>query len=121
MLYYNQKNKRRSQILRKNLTDAEALLWYRLRRKQLCGVQFYRQRPILNYIVDFYAPIAKLVIEVDGGQHFEPKGMNQDRLRDESLKQLGLKVLRFNNLEVLQSLDDVVSHIFNQIIYTNPP
>ena len=75
----------------------------------------------LDYIVDFYAPIAKLVIEVDGGQHFEPKGMNQDRLRDESLKQLGLKVLRFNNLEVLQSLDDVVSHIFNQIIYTNPP
>src|SRR3990167_8184750 len=54
MLFYNKNNKQHSQQLRKNLTKAEALLWSRLRRKQLCGLQFYRQKPILNYIIDFF-------------------------------------------------------------------
>ena len=53
------------------MTDAEHRLWFRLRRKQLLGLQFYRQKPIGKYIVDFYAPAVALVIEVDGGQHFE--------------------------------------------------
>ena len=56
------------------MTDAEQLLWQRLRRKQILGLQFYRQKPILNFIVDFYCPSVSLVIECDGGQHFTVEG-----------------------------------------------
>ena len=111
-----------SQILRKNLTDAEKVLWSRLRRKQLCGIQFYRQKPILNYIVDFYAPAVNLVVEIDGGQHYEHVYAERDKIRDETLSKLNLKVLRFSNLEVLNKIDDIMSVIFNEIdVYKNPP
>ncbi len=63
MLRYNQNLKNRARQLRKNLTDSEKALWSRLRGKQVLGVQFYRQKPIGGYIVDFYAPTANLVIE----------------------------------------------------------
>lgn len=122
MLYYNKQNKLNSQLLRKKPTDAEKLLWSRLRRRQLCDVQFYRQKPILNYIVDFYAPSVNLIIEVDGSQHFDVEGIGKDKIRDQYLIQLNLTVLRFNNLEVLNKIEDVVLHIFNVIdIYKNPP
>jgi len=122
MLYYDKKNKLNSQYLRKNLTATESLLWSRLRRKQLCGVQFYRQKPILNYVLDFYAPVVKLVIEIDGGQHYEQSMIARDAVRDDNLFKLGLTVLRFSNLEVLNSIDDVVSVIFNKVSgYKNPP
>ena len=65
MLKYNPKLKANARQLRQNLTDSELSLWRRLRGKQLAGVQFYRQKPIGRYIVDFYAPKAKLVIEID--------------------------------------------------------
>ena len=53
------------------MTDAEQRLWWRIRNKQICSTQFYRQKPLLSFIVDFYCPKAKLVIELDGSQHFE--------------------------------------------------
>ena len=56
------------------MTDAEILLWHKLRRKQLFGLQFFRQKPLGNYIVDFYCPSARLVIEIDGGQHYTEEG-----------------------------------------------
>ena len=69
MLRYNPALKERARQLRKQMTAAENELWSRLRLKQVLGVQFYRQKPIGDYIVDFYAPKAKLVLEVDGSQH----------------------------------------------------
>ena len=71
------------------MTNAERMLWSKLRRKQVLGIQFYRQKPIGNYIVDFYAPSAKLVVEVDGSQHLEPDHVEQDRRRDRYLAKLG--------------------------------
>ena len=68
MLSYDKQLKALSQHLRKNMTDAENMLWLKLRRKQLKGHQFYRQKMIGKYIVDFYCPKANLVIEFDGGQ-----------------------------------------------------
>jgi very-short-patch-repair endonuclease len=123
MLYYQKKLKANAQILRKNLTDAERKLWSRIRGKYFCGVQFYRQKPIGNYIVDFYAPAVKLVIELDGGQHFEQEHIAYDELRDAYLVKQGLKVLRFNNLQVLQSIDLVLEMIFQEInkVQKNPP
>ena len=111
VLSYNKKLKFNARSLRNNTTDAENLLWSRLRRRQLCDIQFYRQKPIGNFIVDFYAPKALLVIEVDGGQHYEEIHVQQDQMRDAYLKNQNLKVLRFNNLEVSQSLDSVIEVI----------
>jgi very-short-patch-repair endonuclease len=89
MLKYNPKLKANARQLRQNLTDSELSLWRRLRGKQLAGVQFYRQKPIGDYVVDFYAPKAKLVIEIDGSQHLEASHVAQDRERDEYLGALG--------------------------------
>ena len=109
---YNKNLKLASRDLRNNMTDAEQLLWSRLRNKQILGLQFYRQKPILNYIVDFYCPAANLVIECDGSQHFTDDGLEADRIRDEALAQLGLKVLRFDNGQVMGRVDDVVEEVY---------
>jgi very-short-patch-repair endonuclease len=112
MLKYSAHLKDPARQLRRNLTDSEALLWSRLRNKQLLGLQFYRQKPIGEYIVDFYAPRAKLVVEVDGSQHMEEEHALKDRDRDAYLASLGLKVLRFNSREVLNEGDAVVGEIY---------
>ncbi len=110
---YNKYLKLPSRDLRNNMTDAEQMLWQRLRRKQILGLQFYRQKPLLNFIVDFYCPAANLVIECDGGQHFTDEGLEADRVRDEVLVELGLVVLRFSNRQVLTEIDGVVEQIYS--------
>ena len=94
MFHYNPRLKTKARSLRANPTDAELRLWYRLRRKQILGVQFYRQKTIGNYIVDFYAPAVKLVVEVDGAHHFTLSQAEYDKRRSEYLEQRGLRVLR---------------------------
>ena len=111
MLRYRGDLKFRARQLRKNMTESERVLWSRLRGKQLSGIQFYRQKPIGEYIVDFYAPKAKLIIEVDGSQHMQTDHYDKDRYRDESLASLSLKVIRFNSREVLEETDEVVEVI----------
>jgi very-short-patch-repair endonuclease len=101
-----------SSLLAYESTDAELRLWHRLRRKQILGVQFYRQRPIGNYIADFYTPAAKLVIELDGAQHLEIGQAKYDVQRTKDLEQLGLKVLRFDDRQVLLQTDSVLETIF---------
>ena len=115
MLHYRAGNKDKARQLRKNLTDSESALWSRVRGKQLLGVQFYRQKPIGLYIVDFFAPRAKLVIEVDGSQHRQVDHLQRDELRDSYLADLGLKVMRFNSSEVLRETDAVVAVIYRTI------
>jgi very-short-patch-repair endonuclease len=114
-LNYNGNLKNKARQLRKNLTDSEKGLWSRLRNKQLLGIQFYRQKPIGEHIVDFFAPKAKLVVEVDGSQHRVGDHVQKDRIRDAYLASLGLKVLRFNSREVLKERDSVVEAIYRMI------
>ncbi len=95
--------------LRANQTEAENALWQRVRRKQIAGLQFYRQKPLLSFIVDFYCPAAELVIELDGSQHREPEHLERDRERDARLSSIGLTVLRFDNRQVLLELDGVLT------------
>jgi len=128
MLHYRPNLKNNARLLRNNLTESERVLWSRLRGKQLLGVQFYRQKPIQNYIVDFFAPKVKLVIEVDGSQHLKEDEFQRDKIRDESLASLGLTVLRFNSNEVLNETDAVADAIYRRIadflnskIPLNPP
>ena|SRR5918992_1450750 len=115
MLRYNNRLKPKARDLRKNITDSENVLWSRLRRKQLLGVQFYRQKPIGNYVVDFFAPRARLVVEVDGSQHMEDHLIRADQRRDAYLTNLGLQVLRFDNRQVLQDTDRVVEVIYRTL------
>jgi very-short-patch-repair endonuclease len=112
VLKYNAHLKDKARQLRKDLTDSEAALWSRLRNKQLLGIQFYRQKPIGEYIVDFFAPRAKLVVEVDGSQHTEGDQALKDRARDGYLVSLGLKVLRFNSRETREEIDAVVGGVY---------
>ncbi|MGB2828136.1 MAG: endonuclease domain-containing protein [Dehalococcoidales bacterium] len=127
MLPYNENLKQPARQLRKNMTDAERQLWMKLRMKQLNGFQFYRQKPIGDYIVDFFCPRAKLVIEVDGSQHFTDEKAEYDRIRDEYLGSLGLRVLRFSNSDVMAHIEGVVKRIEEGIplspekIPLNPP
>jgi very-short-patch-repair endonuclease len=99
------------------MTDAEQRLWFRIRGRQLKGYQFYRQKPIGNYIVDFYCPKAKLVIELDGGQHYKDEGLLKDKVRDEYLAGLGLQVLRFSDRDVLMQTDSVLEKIWSCLQY----
>ena len=97
------------------MTDAERHLWARIKMKQLKGYQFYRQKPIGDYIVDFFCPRAKLVIEVDGSQHFSDEMTEYDRIRNDYLSSLGLRVLRFTNIDVLTHIESVVESIIENI------
>jgi very-short-patch-repair endonuclease len=106
----------RARELRKNLTDAERLLWHHLRLRQINGDRFRRQRPVGPYILDFVCLEKKLVIEVDGGQHSEEK--DYDMRRDEWLQNRGFKVLRFWNHEVLTEIDAVKEVIWKTMVET---
>lgn len=113
---YRNNLKTPSRDLRGSMTDAEQLLWSRLRRKQLNGVQFYRQKPLGPYIVDFFAPSAGLVVEVDGSQHAGADHLERDRVRDQCLADEGLLVLRFNNRQVLLEIDSVLERIAKKVL-----
>lgn len=120
MLYYNKKLKHVARSLRNNMTDTEVLLWSRIRRKQLKGFQFYRQKTIGNYIVDFYCPSGKLIIELDGSQHFTENGIRKDKERDLYLMNLGFKVLRFPSTEVFSNIDGIVEEIHESLPMESP-
>ncbi|MBI4740165.1 MAG: endonuclease domain-containing protein [Betaproteobacteria bacterium] len=120
---YNPTLKKHARTLRSNMTDAEQVLWHRIRRKQIRGMQFYRQKPLLAFIVDFYCPEAKLVIELDGGQHFEEAHQIEDQERDAALARSGLRVLRFDNRQVLLETGAVlavIDEIVMERVLANP-
>jgi very-short-patch-repair endonuclease len=94
-------------------TEAEKALWLRINKKQLNGLRFRRQHPIVYFVADFYCPQAKLVIEVDGGIHKQYAQFEYDRARDQELIVHGLTVLRFTNEEVLTDIDTVVRKILD--------
>ncbi len=98
-----------SQQLRRDQTKEERKLWYEFLKAYT--VKFHRQYVIGNYIVDFYCHKAKLVIELDGGQHYDPSEAEKDLRRTEELEHRGLKVIRFSNLDVLQNFNGVCEAI----------
>ncbi|MCQ4288707.1 endonuclease domain-containing protein [Pseudomonas stutzeri] len=106
--------------LRSQLTDCERLLWRQLRNRQLGGMKFRRQHPSPPYVLDFYCAERMLVVELDGGQHYEEIGLEKDRLRTDYLERQGLEVLRFSNLDVLQNLDGVLTEILRWVEARSP-
>jgi very-short-patch-repair endonuclease len=123
VLPYNKNLKNLARNLRKNMTDAERRLWSKVRRKQLKKHQFYRQKNIGDYIVDFYCPAGKLIIEIDGGQHYSEENILKDESRDRFMSDLGFKVLRFSNSDVFNNIEGVVKVIYDHLneIPPNPP
>ena len=104
----SQRNTAIAKTLRKQMTDAERFLWQQLRARRLAGAKFKRQQPIGSYVVDFVCFEARLVIEVDGGQHLDCVA---DQRRDAWLESQGFSVLRFWNHEVLTESPSVLERI----------
>jgi very-short-patch-repair endonuclease len=101
--------------LRKNSTEEEKKLWQYLRNRQFEGLKFYRQYGIGSYIADFYCPSLKLVIELDGSQHFTEDGLEYDKIREEFMNSLGIKTIRFNNNDVMTNIEGVLEGIKNHV------
>ena len=97
--------------LRKDMTLAERIIWHAVRAHRFSGVSFRRQAPIGPYIADFLSHRAKLIIEIDGGQHFEDAHERRDAIRDAYLRARGFRVLRFNNHEVMTNREGVLTVI----------
>ena len=113
MLPYSRKSKSRAQELRRNATPQENKLWYQFLRKH--PSPFARQKPIDHYIVDFLCHSKKLVIEIDGNQHFTDDGLEYDRVRTDVLESLGLHVMRFTNHQIDSSFHAVCTEIQKHI------
>ena len=112
-IYYNPKLKEYARELRKNATFTERLLWKYLRVGQLNGYHFLRQKPIDEFIVDFYCKRLKLVIEIDGVTHNDKQGY--DKRRENRLKELGFTVLRFDGYTILENVTGALDLIMNCI------
>ena len=107
--------------LRDSLTPAEAVLWKNLQRSQLNGNKFRRQHSVGNYILDFYCPESRLAIELDGQGHFNSITSEYDGARTKFLRQLNIRVLRFENRAVFENLDAVLEVIRNHATTPSPP
>ena len=105
------KLKQRRQELRRNQTDTEKTLWIHLRNRQFHGLRFFRQYSIGPYILDFYCPVKKLAIELDGGQHNEAENREYDAARSDYLRAQGIAVIRFWNHEVLLDVQSVLTRL----------
>ncbi|MGC2779074.1 MAG: DUF559 domain-containing protein [Bradyrhizobium sp.] len=100
-----------ARILRQNSTDAERILWSELRGHRLLGAGFRRQVPIDRYIVDFVCHVARLVIELDGGEHFSTEGEQRDASRSAVIEAKGFHILRFANNDVMTNRSGVLETI----------
>jgi very-short-patch-repair endonuclease len=111
IILYNPKLKELARQLRNNSTKAEIILWLKLKGKQMYGYDFHRQKPIDNFILDFFCNELMLAIEVDGYSHELLEVYNKDVKKDEKLNKLGITVLRFSDHQVLKEMDNVLRAI----------
>src|SRR3990172_1378095 len=117
-IYYNPKLKEFARQLRKNCTKAEIKLWQHLKCGQMHGYDFHRQKPIDNYVVDFFCNQLHLAIEIDGLTHQVDEVYENDKRKEAKLNQLGIKVLRFQDDDVLNNIENVLLHIERYIQYS---
>lgn len=118
-IYYNNNLKDKARKLRQSGNLAEALLWRELRGRRILNYQFSRQKPIGNYIVDFYCSKLKLVIEIDGMSH--DWKLDYDTLRTQYIENLGIKILRFKDSEVRKNISNIVSIIESWVMNNEQP
>ncbi len=114
-IYNRQTGNIRRRQLRNEMTKAEAILWSKLRRRQMKGYKFRRQFGIENYVIDFYCPELKLAIEVDGDSHFIGNAPADDIIRQKDIEEYGIIFLRFQNDEIYRNLNGVLFTIEEKI------
>ena len=110
---YNEKLINNSRELRKNMTPEEKHLWYDFLKN--LDITVHRQKVIFDFIVDFYIPSCKIVIELDGSQHYEKENHKNDKERDLKLSSEGITVLRYTNLQIKRDFENVCKDILNSI------
>ena len=115
---YNPELKELARDLRKNMTFSEVLLWNELKQKKILGYDFDRQRPVDNYIVDFYCKELSLAIEIDGSTHYYRD--EEDEIRQKNLEKLGVHFLRFDDMEIKKNMFNVLRVIEDWIIKNQP-
>jgi very-short-patch-repair endonuclease len=113
-LWYDPKLKKVARLLRKNSTLAEILLWNKLKRKQVLGYDFHRQKPVDKYVVDLFCPRLMLAVEIDGSSHDDR--LDEDNLRQRELEQRGIRFLRFTDEDVKRNLEGVLEQIQGWIL-----
>jgi very-short-patch-repair endonuclease len=118
---YEQRSQPFARTLRKQMTDAEVILWSYLRRGLLTGLRFRRQHPIGPYVADFAGVSARLVVEIDGDTHFSADEKAYDRSRDAYIRYRGWRVLRVTNMEVYRNLSGVLDIISHHACAHTPP
>jgi very-short-patch-repair endonuclease len=115
------KQRTRARPLRQDLTDAERTIWNAIRAHRLHGVSFRRQTPIGPFIVDFVCHAAPIIIEIDGGQHYDAENMKRDTQRDAYLASKGYRVLRFSNHDVMTNRQGVLETIAAAVVHAPSP
>ncbi|MBI3005147.1 MAG: endonuclease domain-containing protein [Ignavibacteriales bacterium] len=111
---YDPKLKQVARMLRKNSTLAEIMLWKELKSKRILGYDFHRQKPVENYVLDFFCPRLNLAIEIDGSSHDNREACDEKRQRELEMK--GIKFLRFPDEEIKQNVEGVVEEITEWIL-----
>jgi very-short-patch-repair endonuclease len=109
IIHYDAKLKELARTLRNNSTLGEIILWKRLRGKQMLGFDFHRQKPIGQFIVDFYCNELDLAIEIDGSSHDSAEAQQKDRARQEYVEASGIRFLRFSEAEVRRDVNSVIN------------
>lgn len=119
-IFNRKRQKEARQSLRNNMPMPEQLLWLRLRGKGCSGFKFRRQHGIGPYIVDFYCPDNQLVIEIDGDSHYVPGAAAHDSQREQYMKKLGIKTIRFTNTAIRENIEAVILKILEILQIANP-
>ena len=109
MIHYRKNLKIRARKLRKNMTWEERHLWFDFLKE--LPIRFFRQKPVGDYVLDFYCPKLRLAIDLDGGQHYEPVGLDYDARRTENLEKLGIRVVRYSNRDIHEHFTAVCENI----------
>lgn len=110
-IFNKRREKPKRQQLRSQITESEVIMWSQLQKRRLAGFKFRRQASFGRYVVDFYCPTARLIIEIDGEYHAKKEVQMYDKIREKYLKALGLTVLRFSNQDINQKLSIVLKTI----------
>lgn len=97
------------------MTDAERKIWNIIRRRQIENIQFFRQRPVGPYIVDFISLSHKVIIEIDGGQHLTEENTGKDKIRDSYMQKIGFVVFRYTDTQILKEIDAVKNDLYEKI------
>ena len=123
-IFNKTQEREKRKILRHQIPEAEVIMWSQLLRSRLNGFKFRRQCGIGRYVVDFYCPKARLIVEIDGPTHFTDEVEQYDKDRETYFEALGLNIIRFTNTEVRKQLPvvlDALLNKLNQLVSTNHP